>query len=67
LVKKEENCLYFSKGVFKIYEKVCGFKSINFEQKSQRIKVKVGGIVIAIGAEFLILLKFLNLHSVNLN
>lgn len=47
----EENCLYFSKGVCRICEKVCEAKAINYEQKPQRIKVKVGGIVIAIGAE----------------
>ncbi|MGB9853303.1 MAG: 4Fe-4S binding protein [Candidatus Bathyarchaeales archaeon] len=47
----KENCLYFSKGVCRICEKVCEAKAVNFEQKPQRIKVKVGGIVIAIGAE----------------
>ncbi|MEM3055182.1 MAG: CoB--CoM heterodisulfide reductase iron-sulfur subunit A family protein, partial [Candidatus Bathyarchaeia archaeon] len=47
----KENCLYFSKGVCRICKKVCEAKAINFEQTPQRIKFKVGGIVIAIGAE----------------
>ncbi|MEM1589452.1 MAG: CoB--CoM heterodisulfide reductase iron-sulfur subunit A family protein [Candidatus Bathyarchaeia archaeon] len=47
----KEHCLYFTKGVCKVCEKFCEAKAINFEQTPQRIKIKVGGIVIAVGAE----------------
>ena len=47
----KEHCLYFLKGVCKICEKFCEARAINFEQTPQRVKVKVGGIVIAVGAE----------------
>ncbi|MFX0035811.1 MAG: FAD-dependent oxidoreductase [Candidatus Hermodarchaeota archaeon] len=44
-----EICLKLTKGVCGVCEKVCEVKAINYEQKPQEIKIKVGAVVVATG------------------
>lgn len=44
-----DNCLYLTKGVCKICEKVCTREAIDFEQKDTEIDLNVGAIVVATG------------------
>jgi heterodisulfide reductase subunit A len=44
-----ELCLMLTKGVCGVCEKVCEAKAINYEQKEEEIKIKVGAVVIATG------------------
>ena len=45
----EVNCLFYRKGVCKICEKQCEQKAIDFEQKPEKINLKVGSIIVAPG------------------
>jgi len=46
-----EHCLYFQKNVCRICEKFCPTNAVDFEQEPERIEVKVGGIIVAVGCE----------------
>ena len=46
-------CLFLNKGVCGVCAKVCEAEAINFEQKSQDIKINVGAIVVATGFDML--------------
>jgi len=48
-----EICLKLTKGVCGVCEKVCEVKAIDYEQKPQEIKVKVGAVVVATGFDML--------------
>jgi len=43
------NCLYFTKGVCRICEKVCPSKAIDYQQKPEEMDVKVSSIILATG------------------
>ncbi|MHC4870630.1 MAG: 4Fe-4S dicluster domain-containing protein [Planctomycetota bacterium] len=45
----KENCRHFNNGSCTECEKVCPFKSVNFEQQDEEIDLKFGAIVIATG------------------
>ncbi|UCE29926.1 MAG: CoB--CoM heterodisulfide reductase iron-sulfur subunit A family protein, partial [Candidatus Bathyarchaeota archaeon] len=45
----KNNCLYFTKGVCKVCEKVCPFKAIDFNQQTRETEIDVGTIIIATG------------------
>jgi heterodisulfide reductase subunit A len=44
-----ENCLYFTKSICKVCEKICPSKAINYEQKAEETTVKVSSIILATG------------------
>ncbi|MFX1454151.1 MAG: FAD-dependent oxidoreductase [Promethearchaeota archaeon] len=44
-----EICLKLTKGVCGVCERVCKAEAINYEQKPQEIKIKVGAVVVATG------------------
>jgi heterodisulfide reductase subunit A len=44
-----EHCLYFSKGVCKVCEKVCPSHAINYQQKPEEINLNVSSIILATG------------------
>ena len=44
-----DNCLYLTRGVCRICEKVCTRQAIDFEQKDTEIDLDVGGIIVATG------------------
>jgi heterodisulfide reductase subunit A len=44
-----EHCLYFTKGVCEVCQKVCPSNAINYEQKPEEINVKVSSIILATG------------------
>ncbi|RLC54195.1 MAG: heterodisulfide reductase [Candidatus Cloacimonadota bacterium] len=46
-----EKCLYLTKGVCKICEKVCPAGAINYEDKDKAIKLKVGSVILASGID----------------
>jgi len=46
-----EHCLYFQKGVCRVCEKLCPAGAIDFEQKAEKIGLKVGAILVATGFE----------------
>ena len=48
-----ELCLFFTKGVCKVCEKVCEAEAINYEQKPKEILIDVGAIVVATGFDML--------------
>ena len=45
----KDNCIFFEKGKCRACEKFCPTKAINFEEKEQKIHLKVGAIVLAPG------------------
>ena len=45
----KENCLWFTKGVCRVCEKVCPANAVDFSQEEQEIQVDVGTIIIATG------------------
>ena len=45
----KKHCLYFTKGVCKICEKMCPAKAVKFDQKDEDIDINVGVIVVATG------------------
>jgi len=45
----KEHCLFLTKGVCKICEKMCPAHAIRFDQKDEDIEIKVGTIIIATG------------------
>lgn len=45
----EERCLYLTRGVCRICEKICPKKAIDFEQKETDLTLRVGAIIIATG------------------
>ena len=49
----KENCLYFTKGVCRVCEKVCPAGAIDFEQELEEIEVDVKSIVVATGFDLL--------------
>ncbi|RLE82417.1 MAG: disulfide reductase [Thermoprotei archaeon] len=46
-----EHCLYFTKGVCRLCEKICPVKAINYEQEDEIIEIEVGAIIVATGYE----------------
>jgi heterodisulfide reductase subunit A len=44
-----EHCLYFTKGICRVCEKVCPSKAVNFEQKPEEATVNVSSIILATG------------------
>jgi len=44
-----EHCLYFTKGVCRVCEKVCPSKAVNFEQKPEEITAEVSSLILATG------------------
>jgi heterodisulfide reductase subunit A len=44
-----ENCLYFTKGICKVCERVCPSKAVNYEQKSEETMLNVSSIILATG------------------
>jgi len=44
-----EHCLYFTKGVCKICQKVCPSNAINYEQKPEETELNVSSIILATG------------------
>jgi heterodisulfide reductase subunit A len=44
-----EHCLYFSKGVCKVCQKVCPSNAINYEQKPDEMALNVSSIILATG------------------
>jgi heterodisulfide reductase subunit A len=44
-----EHCLFFTKNVCKICEKLCEAQAINFSQKEEIVEVDVGAIIVATG------------------
>ncbi|MFC1887541.1 FAD-dependent oxidoreductase [Candidatus Cloacimonadota bacterium] len=46
-----EKCLYLTKGVCKICEKICSAGAINYEDKDKEIKLKVGAVILATGID----------------
>ncbi len=45
----KEHCLYFTKGVCKVCEKMCEAKAIDYKQEDQVVEFDVGAIVVATG------------------
>jgi len=45
----KDNCLYFTKGVCKVCEKVCPAGAIDFNQKDEELELDVGVIIVATG------------------
>jgi heterodisulfide reductase subunit A len=44
-----EHCLYFTKGVCRVCEKVCPSKAVNFEQRPEEITAEVSSLILATG------------------
>ena len=47
----KEKCLYLTKGVCRLCEKVCSAEAINFDDKDKKIKLKVGAVIVATGID----------------
>ncbi|MFX0098698.1 MAG: FAD-dependent oxidoreductase [Candidatus Hodarchaeota archaeon] len=47
----KEKCLYFTKEVCQLCEKNCNAGAINYKQKDELVKLKVGAIILSTGAE----------------
>jgi heterodisulfide reductase subunit A len=47
----KEKCLYLTKGVCRLCEKVCTAKAINFDDKDKKIKLKIGAVIVATGID----------------
>ncbi len=45
----KDHCLYFTKGICRICERVCARSSIDFTQKDQEMTLHVGAIILATG------------------
>jgi heterodisulfide reductase subunit A len=45
----KNNCLWFTKGVCRVCEKVCPANAVDFSQEEQEIQIDVGTIIIATG------------------
>ena len=46
-----DHCLYLTKGICRVCEKVCPAGAINFEDKGEEFEVEVGAIIVATGWE----------------
>ncbi len=46
-----DSCLYFTKGVCRVCEKLCPAGAINFEDEEKVVEVEVGAIIVATGFE----------------
>lgn len=46
-----KHCLYFTKGICRICEKVCPVGAINYEQEDEIVELEVGAIIVATGYE----------------
>ncbi|MDH5816385.1 MAG: CoB--CoM heterodisulfide reductase iron-sulfur subunit A family protein [Candidatus Nezhaarchaeota archaeon] len=44
-------CLYLTKGICRVCEKICPAGAINFEDKGEEVEVEVGAIIVATGWE----------------
>jgi len=44
-----ENCLYLTKGLCRVCEKVCPSEAVDFEQKEEEVDLDVGAIIVATG------------------
>ncbi|MEM4466165.1 MAG: hydrogenase iron-sulfur subunit [Nitrososphaerota archaeon] len=49
----QEHCLYFTKGVCRVCEKICPSGAINFEQKIEEVDLDVYSIIVATGFSLL--------------
>jgi len=48
-----ENCLYLTKGICRVCEKLCQAKAIDFSQKPETVQIKVGSIIVATGFDMI--------------
>jgi heterodisulfide reductase subunit A len=48
-----EHCLYFTKGICRVCEKVCPSKAVNFEQRPEETTMNVSSIILATGFDVL--------------
>ena len=44
-----DHCLFFTKGVCRVCEKVCNAKAVDFDQKPQEILIDVGAMIVSTG------------------
>lgn len=44
-------CLYLTKGICRVCEKICYAKAINFEDRGEELEIEVGAIIVATGWE----------------
>ncbi|MGD8505120.1 MAG: CoB--CoM heterodisulfide reductase iron-sulfur subunit A family protein [Candidatus Bathyarchaeota archaeon] len=49
----KENCLYFTRGVCRICEKLCQAEAVDFEQEPEEITLEVSAIIVATGFNLL--------------
>ncbi len=49
----KDHCLYLTKGICRVCEKVCPANAINFDQKPQELVVEVASIIVATGFSLL--------------
>jgi heterodisulfide reductase subunit A len=47
----KDNCLFLTRGVCKVCEKVCPAKAINYEDKDRQIELQAGAVVLATGID----------------
>jgi heterodisulfide reductase subunit A len=47
----DESCLYLKEGKCRICEAACKTHAINFDQKPERVEIKVGAIILSPGIE----------------
>ncbi len=47
----EENCLYLTKGVCQLCEKVCPADAINYEDEDKKIELNVGAVIVSTGID----------------
>jgi len=47
----EENCIYFIKGKCRACEKFCSADAIIFDEKEERLNLKVGAVILSLGFE----------------
>jgi heterodisulfide reductase subunit A len=47
----EEHCIYFVKGKCRACEKFCSAEAINFADKEEKLKLKVGAVIVSLGFE----------------
>ena len=45
----KDNCIFFQKGKCRACEKLCPAKAINFDEKEERLELKVGAVILAPG------------------
>ena len=46
-----DNCLFFTRGVCKMCEKVCPAEAINYEDRDKQLKLRAGAVILATGID----------------